>query len=253
MGTHKKNVESEFSALSNKYDKWYQTPLGRYIDESERSAILKLLEVHNGEMILDVGTGTGIYLLEAVRLGAHVIGIDISVNMLNVLSKKIKHKKIYAQIDLLVADAENLPFRSNLFDKIICNTVLEFLLKPIQALKEFNRIITLDGKVVMGVLTSTSLWALKRRVNNLIVEDIWSKARFFSLRTLRKMSDQAGFIIEKARWSVFAPPNCPRILLHMYIWLEDKLNTLPVIRCLGAFLVVRLSKSSLEINLERNQ
>jgi len=253
METHKKKVESEFSALSHNYDRWYQTPLGRYIDESERSAILELLKAHDGEMILDVGTGTGIYLLEAVRLGTHVIGIDISVNMLNVLSKKIKHKKIHSQIDLLVADAENLPFRSNLFDKIICNTVLEFLLNPIQALKEFNRIIILDGKVVMGVLTSTSLWALKRRVNNLIVEDVWSKARFFSLRTFRKMSDQAGFIVEKARWSVFAPPNCPRILLSMYIWLEDKLNSLPVIRCLGAFLVVRLSKSSYEINCIRTQ
>jgi len=253
METHKKKVESEFSALSHNYDRWYQTPLGRYIDESERSAILELLKPYKGEMILDVGTGTGIYLLEAVRFGAHVIGIDISVNMLNVLGKKIKNKKIYPQVDLLVADAENLPFRSNLFDKIICNTVLEFLLHPVQALKEFNRIILLDGKVVMGVLTSTSLWALKRRVNNLTVEDIWSKARFFSLRTLRKISDQAGFIVEKARWSVFAPPNCPRKLLPMYIWLEDKLNSLPVIRCFGAFLVVRLSKKPSETYFMGNQ
>lgn len=242
MGTHKRKVESEFSAFSHNYDRWYQTPLGRYIDETERSAILELLKTREGERILDVGTGTGIYLLEAVRFGAQVIGIDISVSMLNVLGKKIKSKKIYSQVDLLVADAENLPFRSNLFDKIICNTVLEFLPNPVQALKEFNRICLLDGKVVMGVLTSTSLWAFKRRVNNLIVEDIWSKARFFSLRTIRKLSDQAGFIVEKARWSVFAPPNCPRKLLPMYIWLEEKLKSLPLIRCLGAFLVVRLSK-----------
>jgi len=249
METHKKKVKSEFSDLSHNYDRWYQTPLGRYIDECERSALLELLKPCEGEMILDVGKGTGIYLLDAVRFGAHVIGIDISVNMLNVLGKKIKNRKIHSQVDLLVADAENLPFRSNLFDKIICNTVLEFLLNPIQALKEFNRTILLDGKVVMGVLTSTSLWALKRRMNNLRVEDIWSKARFFSFRSLRKTSDQADLIIEKARWSVFAPPYCPIKLLPMYSWLEDKLSSFPVIRCLGAFLVVKMSKGTSELNV----
>ena len=252
MATHKKKVKLEFSALSPNYDRWYKTPLGKYIDETERSAILKFLKPCKGDRILDVGTGTGIYLLEAVRSGAHVIGIDISVNMLNVLGEKIRNEKTYSQVDLLVADAENLPFRSNLFDKIICNTVLEFILDSVQALKEFNRVILLDGKVVIGVLTSTSLWALRRRMNNLIVEDIWSKAHFFSLRTLKKISKRAGFIVEKNRWSVFAPPNCPIKLLPMYRWLEDKLNSLPIIKCLGAFLVVRLSKRPSESSFSGN-
>jgi len=252
MATHKKKVESEFSALSPNYDIWYQTPLGRYIDETERSAILEFLKPCEADRILDVGTGTGIYIIEAVRSGAHVIGIDISVKMLNVLSKKISNEKIYSHVDLIVADAENLPFRSNLFDKIICNTVLEFLLNPVQALKEFNRVIFLDGKVVIGVLTSTSLWAFKRRINNLTVEDVWSKARFFSLKTLREMSKQAGFLVEKTKWSVFAPPNCPTKLLPMYNWLDDKLNSLPIIKNMGAFLVVRLSKRLPKIQFSGN-
>ncbi len=252
MATHKKKVESEFSAFSTNYDRWYQTPLGKYIDETERCAILEFLKPSKEDKILDIGTGTGLYIFEAARFGAHVIGIDISVNMLNVLSKKIKNEKIYSQIDLIVADAENLPFRSNLFNKIICNTVLEFLLNPVQALKEFNRVIFFDGKVVIGVLTSTSLWAFKRRINNLIVEDIWSKARFFSLRTLRKISKQAGFLVEKTRWSVFAPPNCPTKLLPMFSWLEDKLNNLPIIKCFGAFLVIGLSKRHSEIHFSGN-
>jgi len=202
METHKKKVESEFSALSHNYDRWYQTPLGRYIDESERSAILELLKPYKGEMILDVGTGTGIYLLEAVRFGAHVIGIDISVNMLNVLGKKIKNKKIYPQVDLLVADAENLPFDDATFDLVTCRLALHHFPQPNRALQEFARVLKTPGGLGFTDNVTVDDWDAAKYYNDFEKLRDPSHQNVVSMPRLCQMIEASGFQIRYTK--VFA-------------------------------------------------
>jgi ubiquinone/menaquinone biosynthesis C-methylase UbiE len=92
LKAHKREVEAHFSRTAEGYDSWFKKTLGRYVDRHEREVVVSLLKPRAGELILDVGTGTGIYLKEAVGRGAAVVGLDISRGMLRVLYNKLRER-----------------------------------------------------------------------------------------------------------------------------------------------------------------
>ena len=51
---------------------------------------LMLEHIHPGTRILDIGCGTGTFLLEAASRGAICVGVDAAVPMLNVFRKKLE-------------------------------------------------------------------------------------------------------------------------------------------------------------------
>ncbi len=82
-----------------------------------------LSEVFDGKMrILDVGTGTGFLALILAELGHEVVGLDLSEGMLRVARKKAKQRGLKIQFKL--GDAENLPFKDESFDAVICRHLI---------------------------------------------------------------------------------------------------------------------------------
>lgn len=244
MGAHKKSVEFHFSEMAEGYDRWFNSPLGQYVGNSERETVISLLKPSPGELILDIGTGTGIYLMEIAKYGATVVGLDISIRMLKILSKKLGEDGEQVRISLVLADAENLPFREQTFHKILNNTTLEFLPSPERALSEAHRTLISGGSLIIGVLASTSLWALERRLRRVQAENVYSYAKFYSLRKLRSLLKVSGFAVKEAKWSVYAPRGTPAKFIPLFEWLEGKLNALPIIKSIGAFLVVKAVSQS---------
>jgi len=239
LEVHKKNVESHFSRMAEGYDRWFKAPLGQYVDRRERETVISLLKPNPEELILDIGTGTGVYLMEAARRGATVVGLDISTEMLRILSKKLGEDGEQVRISLVLADAESLPFKGQTFHKAISNTTLEFLPSPERALSEARRILISGGSLVIGVLTSTSLWAFERRLRRAQAENVYSYAKFYSLRKLRRLLRVSGFVVKEAKWSVYAPRGTPARFIPLFEWLEGKLSALPVVKRIGAFLAVK--------------
>lgn len=244
MEAHKREVEARFSRMAEGYDRWFQTPIGRYVDRHEREAVLSLLDPKPGELILDIGTGTGVYLMEAAGRGAAVVGLDISLNMLRVLSVKLREGEGWGETSLVLGDAESLPFKEDAFRKIVSNTTLEFLSNPEKALDEARRTLGSGESLVIGVLTSTSLWALGRRLRTLRPRNVYSYSRFFSLKGLRRALKSSRLIVKEARWAVYAPRGTPAFLIPVYDRLEGWLSSLPLLRSLGAFLAVKTMPSN---------
>lgn len=81
---------------------------------SEGNNLLDLLDVKQGETILDLGCGTGRYI-EKIQKKANVIGIDISDEMLNVCRKKINKN-----VKLIKANFEECVDFGNV-DKVIAS------------------------------------------------------------------------------------------------------------------------------------
>ncbi len=100
-------------------------------------AILQHLAL--GGRILDVGTGTGRISVPLLRLGADVIGIDLSLNMMGKLREK------YHAAHLAQADASRLPFASQQFDAVLTTHVMHLIGPWREALREFRRVLKADG------------------------------------------------------------------------------------------------------------
>lgn len=167
--------------LAQNYDKWYKTSYGRYADKLEKELFLKLVDFKKGQSLLDVGCGTGHFSFWFHDLGFKVVGMDISTEMLKVARSKIKSEKIR----FIQADACNLPFPDNSFDVVTLITVLEFLSEPQKALCEAFRVSR--ERIFLGVLGKWSFLAFRRKLKALFKESTYRRAKFYSVRELRKL------------------------------------------------------------------
>jgi ubiquinone/menaquinone biosynthesis C-methylase UbiE len=71
-----------FDDWPERYDRWFETPVGKAVLQYESELILDLLRPGRREQILDAGSGTGIFTREFLVRGAEVVGLDISLAML---------------------------------------------------------------------------------------------------------------------------------------------------------------------------
>jgi ubiquinone/menaquinone biosynthesis C-methylase UbiE len=147
-----------FDNLTEVYDNWFSTPLGRLIKHYELELVMNLLKPGQGELILDAGCGTGMFTSDIIESGASVIGLDVSRPML----KKAVYNMEY-RFSCVCSDMLNLPFENNAFDKAISITAIEFIKNARQALGELERVTKPGGAIVVATLNSLSPWAEKRR------------------------------------------------------------------------------------------
>jgi ubiquinone/menaquinone biosynthesis C-methylase UbiE len=120
MGKEKTQLFDEWPEA---YDRWFTTPIGSLVKKYEVELILDLLKPEQGEFILDAGCGTGVFTLDILSAGSHVIGLDISLPMLIHAGKKLKE----FPFEMVLADISNLPFPESSFDKVVSVTAVEFI------------------------------------------------------------------------------------------------------------------------------
>jgi ubiquinone/menaquinone biosynthesis C-methylase UbiE len=189
-----------FDELAPTYDKWFETGLGAFADKVERRLLFELLAPRPGELIMDVGCGTGRYVQELARRGAQAVGVDPSIGMLSVAARAPVGGPSYTR-----ATGEALPFRAGAFDGALIVTTLEFAADPDTLLSETVRVIRSDGRVVVGALSRRGPWAARRRRSP---SPLWAGARFFTEGDLRAMLGRYGPV--QSRRALFVPPQLGR-------------------------------------------
>lgn len=112
------NIQSEmFDNIANSYDKINHI-LSFNMDEKWRKKIAERLPQTRHTKILDVATGTGDLAIMMAKHSkhTHIVGIDISNNMLEIAQKKAKKEKIDERVIFKNNNVTNLPFDDNTFD-----------------------------------------------------------------------------------------------------------------------------------------
>jgi demethylmenaquinone methyltransferase/2-methoxy-6-polyprenyl-1,4-benzoquinol methylase len=138
-----------FSNIAPHYD-FLNHFLSFGIDRLWRKKALRNLSSLRGALILDVASGTGDFALEANRLYPNKIaGIDLSNEMLKKGMEKIQRKGLNNYINLLSADSENVPFKDESFDAVICAFGVRNFSNLERALSEMWRVLKPDGKMVI--------------------------------------------------------------------------------------------------------
>ena len=98
-------------------------------------------EVH-GARILEVGVGTGKNLPYHPQ-GSRSVAVDLSPRMLGHAARKAD--RLGRDVDLVLADAQRLPFRDGVFDAAAATFVFCSVPDPVLGLREVRRVVRRDG------------------------------------------------------------------------------------------------------------
>ena len=209
----------DFDQLAPRYDAWYQTALGSLSLALESEAILRLARVAPGERVIDLGCGTGLYTLELSRRGARVVGFDPSFEMLAVAREKLWRAGQPARF--VCASAEALQIRTGTFDLMVAVTSLCFVRRPDQAIQEAYRALRPDGRLVIGELNRSSIWAFWRRFKGMFRDTIYNQAHFWSIRELTQLLRRNGFVVQTVSTLLHFPPIPYAALVKWYSLVES--------------------------------
>lgn len=185
-----KEKDKLFDEWPEKYDQWFTTPIGALVRKYEAEVLLDLLRPGPREIILDAGCGTGVFTLDILSSGSHVIGLDISLPMLRRAGEKLRG----CRFEMVLADLLNLPFPKNFFDKVISITSLEFIENGKGALGELFRVTKKGGPIVVATLNSLSPWAFRRKAEAKKGHPIFREAIFRSPDELRSLAPVEGIV-----------------------------------------------------------
>lgn len=109
--TKKEQVEQMFDNIAPTYDRLNHI-LSFNIDKLWRRRVVRIIRKSNPDMVMDMATGTGDLAIAMARRikDVHILGIDLSEEMLAVARQKIEAEGVSDRIEVKKGDAENLTF-----------------------------------------------------------------------------------------------------------------------------------------------
>lgn len=144
----KEQVRDMFDAIAPKYDLLNHV-LSMNIDKGWRRRVVKSVQSLAPSSILDIATGTGdlaIALKKRIPQAA-VTGSDLSPEMLEVARGKIAAREL--NIELIVADAEKLPFHDESFDVITAAFGVRNFENTVVGLSQMRRVLRTGGTMII--------------------------------------------------------------------------------------------------------
>ncbi len=167
-------MSSIFDRYYKKYDAWYDRNKFAYLSELE--AIKKVLPQR--EKGLEIGVGTGRF---AHALGI-ATGIDPSKNMIRIARKR--------GVNVRLGSGERLPFKNAAFDYVAIIITICFVNDPEKVLKETNRVLKKNGKIIIGIIDRASfLGEFYQRKKSVF----YRHANFFSVKEAARLLKNTGF------------------------------------------------------------
>jgi demethylmenaquinone methyltransferase/2-methoxy-6-polyprenyl-1,4-benzoquinol methylase len=145
--------KNEIRAFYNKISKFYDL-LAEKSEEPVRRLGLHRLNAQPGEIVLEVGFGTG-HCLEQIARSVHeagqVYGIDLSDQMLKVAEVNLHQSGLAGRVELVCGDAAHLPYRSESIDAVFMSFTLELFDTPEipVVLAECRRVLRPGGRIVV--------------------------------------------------------------------------------------------------------
>ena len=192
--------------LAKEYKVRYGPDFSRLYQHHWNDKILNHLPQNQNLSVLDCGCGSGILLKDLINKYNAVTGMDISVEMIESIDSSIKGRVT----NLVVGDAEELPFRKEAFDIIFCRGSLHHVPSPTKALRDMHMSLRSGGYLVLSEPCSDSLLLrIPRKVIISKSSKFTNTHKAFPSTQLLKLLSDLGFTIEsKERFGFLAFPLC---------------------------------------------
>lgn len=199
-------VAAMFDGVAQRYD-LTNTVLSFGQDRRWRRATRAALGLKHGELVLDVGAGTGVSTEELGRSGAYAVGADLSTGMLRA------GRRTRPDVPLLAGDALALPFADGTFDAVTISFALRNVVDTPAALQELARVTRSGGRLVVCEFSHPVNAAFRTAYLSYLMRSLPAVARGVSsnpdayvylAESIRAWPDQAGLagrIVSSRLWS----------------------------------------------------
>ena len=169
---------------------------------------------------LEIGAGTGFFLLNLLQAGAVGSGTvtDISPGMVDAATRTAA--RLGHAVDGRVADAEALPFEDDSFDVVLGHAVLHHLPDVPAALREAHRVLRPGGRLVVAGEPTRSGDVVARRLSRATWEVTTRALRLPGLRRFGRSDDElaeqsaAAHLEWKVDLHTFVPSDLERLALR---------------------------------------
>ena len=163
-----------------------------------------ILEIREGEQVLDVGCGQGrhswgIYSHIDCSICALDMGQEDLIKTRYTLRLVDEREKRNGGWLAIRGDALNLPFKDASFDRVICSEVLEHLDDDRKGMQELARVLKPDGKLAVSVpayLPETIYWRISKDYHNYL----GCHVRKYKLRQLTSLIQQSNLRVLAIRY-----------------------------------------------------
>jgi SAM-dependent methyltransferase len=215
----------------------WDSPSGRRRADRRAGIFVERCGLGPGRLALELGCGTGIFLEKVARVGARVVGLDLSADLLARARARLDGAP---NVVLHRGNAEQMPYPSSFFDAVYGSSVLHHLALE-RALAEVFRVLRPGGACVFTepnilnpqVALMFRLGLTKRYFG--VSPDEKAFSRFRALRALRA----AGFEEAGVDPFDFLHPATPERLCDAVDRLGRAIERVPLLREFTGSFVVR--------------
>jgi ubiquinone/menaquinone biosynthesis C-methylase UbiE len=209
-----------------------QTRMGTYLTQIEMQFVSKSTDLSNGNLnVLDVGAEAGRFSLFAANK-ANVFSIDIDAYALRRL--KLKNK----EVNIIRADARNLPLKNEAFDIVLMIEVLDYIPELELSLLDSKRILKPNASCIISFGNKASLKAKLKAVHG--------KSYRHSYREFMRCLAKVGFIVKnKLGYSWLPLGRTSQSPLVSFFAVIEKIFLLQKVVRFSPWIIMSLTKPSL--------
>lgn len=156
-----RHMRRRFDAAADRFDSV------DFVHAETRRGLFERLQglTTTADTVVDLGCATGAAMAQlSKRFGrAHVVGTDISANMLNASRRR---RSWFARSTFVQSDARALPFADESIDVVFCNMLLPWVAEPTPVFTEVARVLRKEGLFAFATLGPDSLSEIARAWND---------------------------------------------------------------------------------------
>lgn len=146
-------VKTTFESYAKRFDQIYKSaehksPLSRWIDNRIRKSMyvrfqetIRNLGADDIRSVLDVGCGSGRYCVEYLRMGKHVVGVDMAAEMLKIAKQVCAEEFPNGRIRFECANYLDCQFNEK-FDAAVLMGLFDYVEEPGRVLKKLKHDVT---------------------------------------------------------------------------------------------------------------
>lgn len=139
-----KPKSTSWGGVSEWYDEYLEGSTDTYQEKVVAPNLLRILELKKGDKIIDVACGQGFFSKKFVEAGAHVVGADISDELIALARGRVKGAKFY------VAPATELTFaKEPEFDVATVVLAIQNIKDLLKTFNEIARVLKSGGRIVL--------------------------------------------------------------------------------------------------------